>query len=196
MPGEFSQNHTRARPEMPVLRSASGLTCRLGCDSARDVSEGGSRVSNSRHLMAKRTPTTRHRLIRCAPSAVLDTAYSRHTLVADRAFDTLQHWRRPTESERGNAVHWYDHVPVIGDVGCCLSVDQAANGAVAHLTATASHRRGVLPKPLVRLALSSWSHHKLLDLARATETEAHRGCNQNFLRSLAAAMKESHDAQP
>jgi hypothetical protein len=103
---------------------------------------------------------------------VLDTAYNGHALVADRAFDTLQHWRRPTESERGNAVHWYDHVPVIGDVGCCLSVDQAANGALAHLTATASHQRGVLPKPLVRLALSSWSHHKLLDLARAAETDA------------------------
>jgi hypothetical protein len=29
-----------------------------------------------------------------------------------------------------------------------------------------------LPKPLVRLALSSWSHHKLLDLARAAETDA------------------------
>ena len=99
-------------------------------------------------------------------------AYNGHALVADRAFDTLQHWRRPTESERGYAVHWYDHVPVIGDVGCCLSVDQAANGALAHLTATASHQRGMLPKPLVRLALSSWSHHKLLDLARAAETDA------------------------
>ena len=122
--------------------------------------------------MAKRIPTTKHRLIRCAPSAVLDTADNGHTLVGGHAFDTLHHWRRPTEFERGNAVHWYDYVPVIGDVGCCLSVDQAANGAVAHLTATASHRRGVLPIPLVRLALSSWSHHKLLDLARAAETEA------------------------
>jgi hypothetical protein len=142
------------------------------CDFAADVSEDTGRVSITGHLMANRIPTTKHRLIRCAPSAVLDTAYNGHALVADRAFDTLQHWRRPTESERGNAVHWYDHVPVIGDVGCCLSVDQAANGALAHLTATASHQRGMLPKPLVRLALSSWSHHKLLDLARAAETDA------------------------
>jgi hypothetical protein len=157
---------------MAVLRSASGPTCRLGCDSAKDVSEDASRVSTTGHLMAKRTPATKHRLIRCAPSTVLHAAYSRHSLVADRAFDTLQHWRRPTESERGNAVHWYDYVPVIGDVGCCLSVDQAANGAVAHLTATASQRRGMLPDPLVRLALSSWSHRKLLDLARAAEIVA------------------------
>jgi hypothetical protein len=114
---------------------------------------------------------TKHRLIRCSPSAVLDTAYIGHTLVEDRAFDTLQHWRRPAESERGNAVHWYDHVPVIGDVGCCLSVDKGANGAVAHLTATAPHRRGVLPGPLVRLALSSWSHRKLLGLAKVAETQ-------------------------
>ena len=98
--------------------------------------------------MTKRTLMTKHRLIRCSPSAVLDTAYIGHTLVEDRAFDTLHHWRRPAESERGNAVHWYDHVPVIGDVGCCLSVDRGATGAVAHLTATAPLRRGVLPRPL------------------------------------------------
>src|SRR4029453_15605244 len=122
--------------------------------------------------MTKRTLMTKHRLIRCSPSAVLDTAYIGHTLVEDRAFDTLQHWRQPAEAERGNAVHWYDHVPVIGDVGCCLSVDQAVNGAVAHFTATASARRGVLPRPLVRLALSSWSHRKLLGLARVAESEA------------------------
>ena len=101
---------------MAVLRSASGPTCRLGCDSAGDVSEDAGRVSITGHLMAKRTPTTKHRFIRCAPSAVLDTAYVGHNLVADRVFDTLPHWRRPTESERGNAVHWHDHVPVIGDV--------------------------------------------------------------------------------
>jgi hypothetical protein len=63
---------------------------------------------------------TTHRLIRCAPSALLDSAYIGHPLVEDRASDALHHWRRPAESERGNAVHWYDHVPVIGDVGCCL----------------------------------------------------------------------------
>jgi hypothetical protein len=115
---------------------------------------------------------TKHRLIRCSPSAVLDIAFISHTFVEDRASDTLQHWRRPAESERSNAVHWYDHVPVIGDVGCCLSVDRGATGAVAHLTATAPLRRGVLPRPLVRLALSSWSHRKLLDLAKVAETQA------------------------
>jgi hypothetical protein len=115
---------------------------------------------------------TKHRLIRCSPSALLVTAYLRGDPVGERGFDTLQHWRRRAESERGNAVHWYDHVPVIGDVGCCLSVDQAVNGAVAHLTATASARPSVLPKPLVRLALSSWSHRKLLGLARVAESEA------------------------
>src|SRR5215207_10988662 len=115
---------------------------------------------------------TMHRFIRCSPSALLDSADLGRDLVDIRGFDNLQHWRRRVESERGNAVHWYDHVPVIGDVGCCLSVDQAANGVLAHLTATASHQRGMLPKPLVRLALSSWSHHKLLDLARAAETDA------------------------
>jgi hypothetical protein len=122
--------------------------------------------------MTKRTLMTKHRLIRCSPAAVLDTAYIGHTLVEDRAFDALHHWRRPAESERGNAVHWYDHVPVIGDVGCCLSVDRGATGAVAHLTATAPLRRRVLPGPLVRLALSSWSHRKLVGLAKVAETQA------------------------
>src|SRR5215218_10155750 len=121
--------------------------------------------------MPNDSPMTKHRYIRCSPSMVLDTAHIGHNLAEEQTIDTLQHWRRPAESERGNAVHWYDHIPVIGDVGCCLSVDQAANGALAHLTATASHQRGMLPKPLVRLALSSWSHHKLLDLARAAETD-------------------------
>jgi hypothetical protein len=120
--------------------------------------------------MTKRRLMTKHRLIRSSPSAVLNTAYIGHTLVEDRAFDTLQHWRRRAESERGNAVHWYDHVPVIGDVGCCLSVDRSATGAVAHLTATAPLRRRALPGPLVRLALSSWSRRKLLGLAKVAET--------------------------
>jgi hypothetical protein len=122
--------------------------------------------------MAKRTLMTKHRLIRCSPSALLDTAYVGHTLVEDRASDTLDHWRRLAESEHGNAVHWYDHVPVIGEVGCCLSVDRGATGAVAHLIATAPLRRGALPRPLVRLALSSWSHRKLLGLAKVAETQA------------------------
>ena len=124
------------------------------------------------HAMAKRTLMTKHRLIRCSPSAVLDTAYIGHPLVENLAVDTLHHWHLPAESERGNAVHWYDHLPVIGDVGCCLSVDRGATGAVAHLTATAAARRVALPRPLVRLALSSWSHRKLLGLAKVAETQA------------------------
>jgi hypothetical protein len=121
--------------------------------------------------MTNRSPMTKHRLIRCSPARVLDTAYIGHTLVEDRAFDSLQHWRRPAESERGNAVHWYDHVPVIGDVGCCLSVDPGATGVVAHFTATAARGRVALPKPLLRLALSSWSHRKLRGLARVAEAQ-------------------------
>jgi hypothetical protein len=121
--------------------------------------------------MPNHNPTTKHRLIRCSPAAVLDTAYIGHALVEDHhAFDTLHHWRRPAESEVGNSVHWFDHVPGIGEVGCCLSVDLGANGAVAHFTATALLGRGVLPKPLVRLALASWSHRKLLVLAKMAET--------------------------
>ena len=115
---------------------------------------------------------TKHRFIRCSPSALLEGADLGRDLVDLRGFDNLQHWRRRVESERGNAVHWYDHVPVIGDVGCCLSVDQAAHGAVAHLTATAAAGRGVLSRPLVRLALSSWSRHRLLGLARVAEAQA------------------------
>jgi hypothetical protein len=121
--------------------------------------------------MTNRNPMTKHRLIRCSPAAVLDTAYVGHALVGDRASDSLQHWRRPTESERANAVHWYDHVPVIGDVGCCLSVDLGAGGVLAHFTATVPRRRVVLPKPLLRLALSSWSHRKLRGLARVAEAQ-------------------------
>jgi hypothetical protein len=115
---------------------------------------------------------TKHRLIRCSPFALLVTASSGRDPVAERGVDTLQHWRRRAESERGNAIHWYDHVPVIGEVGCCLSVDQAVNGAVAHLTTTASTRRGVLPKPLVRLTLSTWSNRRLVGLARVAESQA------------------------
>jgi hypothetical protein len=113
---------------------------------------------------------TRHLLIRCAPSTVLDSAFLGHNLSDGRPFDTIQHWRRPAESERGNAVHWYDHIRGIGEVGCCLSVDQGANGAVAHLTATASPQRR-LPKPLLRLALSSWSYRQLVGLARIAEAQ-------------------------
>jgi hypothetical protein len=112
---------------------------------------------------------TKHRLIRCSPSAVLDTAYLGHNVRDGRPFDTILHWRRPAESERGNAFHWYDHIRGIGEVGCCLCVDQGASGSLAHLTATAPRRRRALPKSLVRLALSSWSHRKLAGLARRAE---------------------------
>jgi hypothetical protein len=113
---------------------------------------------------------TKHRFIRSSPSVVLDTAYLGHNPHDGRAFDAIQHWRRSAESERGNAVHWYDHVRGIGEVGCCLSVDQGANGAVAHLTATARPRRR-LPKPLVQLALSSWSYRQLVGLAKIAEAQ-------------------------
>ena len=118
---------------------------------------------------------TQHRFIHSSPSAVLDTAYLGGSINDGRAFDTIQHWRRPAESERGKAVHWYDHVPGIGEVGCCLSVEGGANGALAHLTTSlparqgASSRRRALPRPLVQLALSSWSHRKLVGLARLAE---------------------------
>jgi len=120
-------------------------------------------------------PVTQHRFIRSSPSAVLDTAHFGHSVNDGRAFDTIQHWRHPAESERGKAVHWYDHVPGIGEVGCCLSVEGGANGALAHLTTSlparqgASSRRTPLPRPLVQLALSSWSHRKLVGLARLAE---------------------------
>ena len=117
---------------------------------------------------------TNHRLIRCSPSILLDTAQLGPDFVEARGLEHLRHWRRRAESEAGNAVHWYDHVPVIGDVGFCLTVDQAASGTVAHLTATAPPRR-VLPKPLVQMALSSWSRRKLHGLARAAESEG-TGC--------------------
>ena len=56
-----------------------------------------------------------------------------------------------------------------------LSVEGGANGALAHLTTSlparkgASSRRRALPGPLVQLALSSWSHRKLVGLARLAE---------------------------
>jgi hypothetical protein len=118
---------------------------------------------------------TQHRFIRGSPSTVLDAAHLGHRPNDSRAFDTIQHWRRPAESERGQAVHWYDHVPGIGEVGCCLSVEGGANGALAHLTTSLPARQGAssprraLPRPLLQLALSSWSHRKLVGLARLAE---------------------------
>jgi hypothetical protein len=122
--------------------------------------------------MTNSDPMTKHRFIRSSPSVVLKAAYLGHQPLDHRAFDQIQHWRRVVESESGNAVHWSHHVPGIGDVACCLAVDQGAQGAFAHLTATAPARRGVLPKPLVRLALSSWSYRKLAGLARIAETHS------------------------
>ena len=118
---------------------------------------------------------TQHRFIRGSPSAVLDAAHLGHSPNDGRAFDTIQHWRPRAESERGQAVHWYDHVPGIGEVGCCLSVEGGANGALAHLTTSLPARQGAssprraLPSPLRQLALSSWSHRKLVGLARLAE---------------------------
>jgi hypothetical protein len=112
---------------------------------------------------------TKHRFIRSPASVVLETAYFRHQPLDARAFNRIQHWRRVAESERGNAVHWYHYVPGIGDVGCCLAVDQGASGAVAHFTATAPPRQRALPRPLVQIALSSWSYLELADLARVAE---------------------------
>jgi hypothetical protein len=121
--------------------------------------------------MTNSDPMAKHRFIRSSPSVVLQAAYLGHQPLDHRAFDTIQHWRRVAESERGNAVHWHHHVPGIGDVACCLAVDQGAHGAFAHLTATAPARRGVLPKPLVRLALSSWSSRMLAGLAKTAEAD-------------------------
>ena len=115
---------------------------------------------------------THHRFIRCSPTAVLNVAYLGHNLSDGRNFDTIEHWRRPADSERGNSVHWYDHIPVLGEVGCCLSVDRGAKGAVAHLIATAHPARKVLPKPLLHLAISSWSHRKLVGIAKIAEAQA------------------------
>lgn len=123
-------------------------------------------------LIRKCRTVTQHRFIRCSPGAVLNTAFLGHNLSDGRNFDTIQHWRRPADSERGNSVHWYDHVPMLGEVGCCLSVDHGANGAIAHLIATAHHRRKVLPRPLIRIALSSWSHRKLVGIAKIAEAQA------------------------
>jgi hypothetical protein len=162
----YAQRPVRANDWGVILRDVSANARRVSSTRRRERSSGSLRRHYECSVM------TKHRFVRCSPSALLVTADFGHDPVAERGIDTLQHWRRRAESERGNAVHWYDHIPVIGDVGCCLSVDQAVNGAVAHLTATASLRRGVLPKPLVSLALSSWSHHKLLGLARVAESEA------------------------
>jgi hypothetical protein len=112
---------------------------------------------------------TKHRLIRSTPSVVLETAYLGQEPLDSRAFAEIQHWRSMSESERGNAVHWYHHLRGIGEVGCCLAVDQGTHGAVAHFTATAPPRQRVLPKPVVRVALSSWSYLKLAGLARIAE---------------------------
>ena len=100
---------------------------------------------------------------------MLDTAYLGHNVRDGRPFDTIKHRRRPAETERGNAFHWYDRILGIGEVGCCLCADQGANGSLAYLTATASPGRGVLPKPLVRLELSSWSYRELVGLAKMAE---------------------------
>jgi hypothetical protein len=114
---------------------------------------------------------TKHRFIRSSPSVVLETAYLSHQPLDERAVDAIQHWRRLAESERGNAVHWYHHVRGIGDVGCCLAVDQGVHGAVAHFTATAPRPR-VLPKPVMQIALSSWSYLTLAGLAKLAEAYA------------------------
>jgi len=143
----------RTQPRVSIVRQSASRNQQRAC------------LRPSRNAV----PMTKHRFIRSSPSVVLATAYLRHKPLDDHAFDTMQHWRRMAESERGNAVHWYHHLRGIGDVGCCLTVDQGAQGAVAHFTATAPHPRRVLPKPVVRIALSSWSYLKLADLARIAE---------------------------
>ena len=115
---------------------------------------------------------TQHRFIRCSPTAVLSIAHLGHNVSDGRNFDTIHHWHRPAPLERGSSVHWNDHIPVLGEIGCCLSVDQGANGAFAHLSATTQEARKVLPRPLLRFALSSWSHRKLLTIAKIAEAQA------------------------
>ena len=123
------------------------------------------------YLSGEVRPVTQHRFIRSSPTAALNSAYLGHNLSDGRNFDNIQHWRRPADSERGNSVHWFDHIPVLGEVGCCFSVDGGATGAVAHLTATA-HSARKLPKAVLHVAISSWSHHKLAGIAKIAEAQA------------------------
>lgn len=69
-------------------------------------------------------------------------------------------------------MHWYEWLPGVGLVGCCLDSEQGATGVVAHLTTSVIVGAGVLPTGLRMIILHRWTRHALALIADDAEHEA------------------------
>ena len=119
---------------------------------------------------------TRHRFIRCTADVLLDRAQRRHPGQHRDGSSTDPHdwvvsWFGSTSPRRRPAVVWRQQLAGNLDLGCCLEVEQGANGVLAHLsvkpTTDTTWRLAML---VSRLAVDAWVAHELSILARDAET--------------------------
>lgn len=115
---------------------------------------------------------TCHRLVRCPADLLIDQVIRRHPHSrAHREGDAagVTSWL-PARSGRPRLV-WQQEFPGSGWFGCCLVIEQGANGVLAHLSAAPVRvSRSPLLDRMSRFAADVWGAHELALLARSVET--------------------------
>src|SRR4051812_35999239 len=106
---------------------------------------------------------TCHRLVRCRADQLIGQVAHRHPGSAPDASTAevlgVTPWLPPTS--RRPRLAWRQQLPGNRSLGCCLVIEQAANGVLAHLSAApTSGARWPLPARAYRLGVELWAAHE------------------------------------
>jgi hypothetical protein len=116
---------------------------------------------------------TCHRLVHCRPADLVEQVARRPNVQPNLQGQVAPHWFPRAVPKGGAMISWRQRGPGGGGLlTCCLEVEPAATGVLAHLTAVpVSGRTWPLPGLLSMILLKAWTAHLLAGVASAVEAD-------------------------
>jgi hypothetical protein len=115
---------------------------------------------------------TSHRLIHCQPDQLVHQLSRRPSAHLQPPHQVVPIWLPQGARAGRTVVGWRERWPGSRSmVTCCLEMERAATGVVAHLSTMISDRHQTLPKPITTAILTAWTARLLDHLAADVEAE-------------------------
>jgi len=115
---------------------------------------------------------TCHRLIHCQPDQLVHHVSRRPRVQLNPPHHVMPIWL-PFDSRSNRTVVSWCQRWLVGrsTVTCCLELERAATGVIAHLSTVTHHRHQALPRPISTVMLNVWTARLLEHIATGVEAQ-------------------------
>lgn len=122
--------------------------------------------------LKRRSAMTCHRLIHCQPDQLVHYVSRRPNMQLQPPHQVRPIWLQSDGRSNRTIVGWRQRWPgARATVICCLELERAATGVIAHLSTVTHHRLQALPRSISTVIVNVWTARLLEHLATEVEAE-------------------------